>query len=206
MEFNFVKVGLPSSLPTNKGSEEAMKTGYLELILGPMFSGKTSELLKIYSRYKVCGSKILVINYKEDIRYSNNSLSTHDGSSIPCTFVEILSDIEKIVLDESEIILINEGQFFVDIIEWVKYAVDICNKSVYICGLDSDFERNKFGLLLDLIPYCDKVKKLKAICVNCKTNYAIFTHRLGNEKKQKIIGGTSSYISLCRKCFLQINN
>ena len=89
---------------------------------------------------------------------------------------------------------------------WVKYAVDIFNKSVYICGLDSDFERNKFGLLLDLIPYCDKVKKLKAICVNCKINYAIFTHRLGNEKKQKIIGGTSSYISLCRKCFLQINN
>lgn len=180
------------------------KSGYLELILGPMFSGKTSELLKIYNRYKVIGKKILVVNYKEDMRYSNTGLYTHDQICIPCKFVEKLSEISEEEFKESEIILINEGQFFQDIVEWVKEAVDIYSKYVYICGLDSDFSRRKFGYLIDMIPYCDKVKKLSAICINCNED-GIFTHRMSNEKEQKLIGGSSSYISLCRHCYISSN-
>ena len=195
-------MGSISKMPAPMGT----KSGYLELFIGPMFSGKTSELLKIYNRYKVCQMKILVINYIEDTRYSSTGLYTHDQTFIPCKFIEKLSDVNKLENEfiESEIILINEGQFFPDIVEWVKESIDVYNKCIYVCGLDSDFARNKFGSLIDLIPYCDKVTKLTAICVNCKNEDAIFTHRLSTEKQQKIIG-SDSYISLCRYCYLSLN-
>ena len=106
---------------------------------------------------------------------------------------------------ESKVILINEGQFFLDIVEWVKIAVDVYHKKVYICGLDGDFERKSFnGDWLNLIPYCDKVKKLHSYCSNCKNKPAIFSHRLINETAQKVIG-VDSYIPLCRKCYLQLS-
>jgi thymidine kinase len=106
---------------------------------------------------------------------------------------------------ESKVILINEGQFFLDIVEWVKIAVDVYHKKVYICGLDGDFERKSFnGDWLNLIPYCDKVKKLHSYCSNCKSKPAIFSHRLINETAQKVIG-VDSYIPLCRKCYLQLS-
>ena len=80
-------------------------------------------------------------------------------------------------------------------------------KQVYICGLDGDFKRNKFGQLLDLIPYCDNVTKLHSICKRClnnDVNNAIFSHRVTGEKDQTLIG-SSAYIPLCRSCYLQEN-
>ena len=201
--------------------------GYLEIIIGPMFSGKTSELLNLYKKYNFCKVKTIVINYAGDTRYSSTCLATHDGIEIPCRYLEKLSDLiqlelpsgpepptpcrriytpdqeykNRVEFDECEVILINEAQFFVDVVEWVKIAVEKHNKKVFVCGLDSDFKRNKFGNWLDLIPLCDKIKKLKAICCQCKKNYALFTHRIGNKLEQKLIG-TECYIPLCRYCFL----
>ena len=81
-------------------------------------------------------------------------------------------------------------------VEWLLFH----NKKVYVCGLDGDFQRKKFGSILDIIPLCDDVVKLKAICKNCKSSDGIFTKRLGKEKKQTIIG-TDNYTSLCRNCY-----
>jgi thymidine kinase len=188
--------------------------GYLELIVGPMYSGKTSKLLELYKQFNFCGIKTLVINYCEDKRYSETELSTHDRNMIPCKqaydlFNDICSfesDTENKYKDfyESQVILINEGQFFNNIEAWVKIAVETFGKAVYICGLDSDFQRQPFGNWLNLIQLCDKITKLHSYCSLCKKNPAIFSHRLSNEKTQKIIG-SDSYIPLCRSCYLQSN-
>lgn len=191
--------------------------GYLELIIGPMYSGKTSALLEYYKQFDFCGIKTLVINYIEDTRYSETLLSSHNKVMIPCVQVGNLSEVANIINNDesnetsvgvdflvSDVILINEGQFFGDIVEWTKIAVEKYNKSVYICGLDGDFKRNKFGNWLDLIPYCDKVTKLHSYCSKCKRKPAIFSHRLIKSEEQKVIG-SDCYIPLCRKCYKENN-
>jgi thymidine kinase len=185
---------------SQSASSELETTGYLELIIGPMYSGKTSKLLELYKQFTFCGIKTLVINYDEDTRYSDTQLSTHDKLMIPCKRANILSrDVKE--FDEAKVILINEGQFFEDIVEWTMNAVEKYNKSVYICGLDGDFNREKFGSWLNLIPFCDKVTKLHSYCSLCKKKPAIFSHRLTNEKEQKVIG-SDNYVPLCRACYL----
>jgi thymidine kinase len=96
--------------------------------------------------------------------------------------------------------LINEGQFFDDLFEVVNDMINH-GKQVYVCGLDGDFERKKFGQILDLIPLCDKVSKLTTLCAICKNGtLGIFTTRLTSEKEQTIIG-SDSYIPVCRDCY-----
>ena len=90
--------------------------GYLELILGPMFSGKTTRLIEHYKAYKYIGKKIVVLNYSLDMRYSTTNLSSHDHVEIPCVFADNLSK-EKWI--DADVILINEGQFFGDLVSSV---------------------------------------------------------------------------------------
>jgi thymidine kinase len=178
-------------------------TGYLELIIGPMFSGKTSELLEIYKKCKFCNIPVSIINHQIDQRYHPTMVSSHDKIMAPCLQASELNEIWSDVsnsLRNSDVILINEGQFFPDLYDVV---VDMLkhNKKVYICGLDGDFERKKFGSILDLIPLCDNVKKLKSLCSLCKNGtHGIFSMRLTNEKEQTVVG-SESYIPVCRKCF-----
>jgi thymidine kinase len=102
----------------------------------------------------------------------------------------------------SDVVLINEGQFFSDLNDAVLEMVDFYKKKVYICGLDGDFKREKFGSILDLIPYCDKIIKLQSLCSICKNGKpAIFSHRLTREDSQILIG-SDIYIPLCRNCYL----
>ena len=119
---------------------------------------------------------------------------------------QLLSEV--IVPEDTNVILINEGQFFADIVEWVKEMVDERKIKVYICGLDGDFKREKFGNLLELIPFCDKVTKLSALCGRCKDGtQAIFTHRYlsTNSQEQVLIGEKDHYIPVCRKCYIYFN-
>ena len=103
-------------------------------------------------------------------------------------------------LINSDVILINEGQFFEDLCEVVTQMLDL-KKRVYICGLDGDFERKKFGQILDLIPMCDKVTKLTSLCSLCKNGTkGIFSMRLTNEKTQTLVG-SDNYIPVCRNCY-----
>lgn len=174
------------------------KQGWLELILGCMFSGKTSALEGIYKQHAICNIDCAVINYAGDTRYSNTMLSTHDKRTIPCTFATRLSDITDKVCN-IDVILINEGQFFDDLVPWVEARLKE-KKNIYICGLDGDFQQNKFGTILDLIPKADMYSKLTALCANCKTGArAPFTHRKSDNKEQTLIG-SDEYIPVCRAC------
>ena len=105
---------------------------------------------------------------------------------------------------EAKVILINEGQFFPDIVEWVKIAVEEYHKKVYICGLNSDFQRNKFGNWSDLEVMCDNVVMLQSFCSQCKKRPAIFSHRLSKEREIELIGA-DCYIPVCRKCYKSLS-
>ncbi len=189
--------------------------GYLEIIKGPMFSGKTTRLLDIHKKYAFCDINTLVINYEKDNRYSDVLLSSHDKVMIPCVKALKLEEIAKftdaeIALDYSskyineflnaKAILINEGQFFSDIVEWVTIAVEKYHKNVYICGLNSDFKRQKFGNWLDLEVISDNVVTLHSFCSKCKRRPGNFSHRLSAEAELEVIGA-DCYIPVCRKCY-----
>lgn len=182
---------------------------YLEIVVGPMFSGKTSYIVEMYKQCKFCQISVAVINHSIDNRYDDNLMSTHDKVKIPCIKTEKLMDLEtdsipraqdKLKVSISEVILINEGQFFDDLEEFVKLMLSR-GKKIYVSGLDGDFERKKFGQILDLIPLCDKVTKLTSLCSLCKDGTrAIFSKRLTSETVQTVVG-SDNYIPVCRSCY-----
>jgi len=188
---------------------------YLEIILGPMFSGKTSRLVELYKQYNFCGIKVAVINHTYDIRYDKTMLSTHDKNMIPCiqtdkidslwNYCDLESAYTNVAADHmkvrmADVILINEAQFFCDLVPCVLDMLKE-KKIVYLCGLDGDFQRKKFGTILELIPVCDKVTKLTALCHYCKNGTpGIFTKRLTSEQQQTLIG-SDNYVPVCRSCY-----
>jgi len=191
-------------------------SGYLEIIIGPMFSGKTSKLLDIYKQCKFCNISVAVINYEEDTRYHETMLSTHDQIMIPCIQTDYLDKLwykpkerqenyDKLkeqyeIIKNADVILINEGQFFWDLQIIVKDMLN-SKKKVYVSGLDGDYMREKFGSILELIPLCDKVTKLTSLCGICKNGTpGIFSLRLTKESEQKVIGA-NNYTPVCRNCY-----
>jgi thymidine kinase len=179
--------------------------GYLELILGSMFSGKTSYLLDVYKKCVFCNIPVAVINYAADNRYTSEPMmSTHDKQMIPCILANTMKEAIEAnseAIDRAEIILINEGQFFPDIEEQVKILVEQSNKRVYICGLDGDFERKPIGSLLQLVSFSDHITKLKSLCSLCRDGTpGVFSFRTSREVDQVVIG-SSNYIPLCRGCY-----
>ncbi len=194
-----------TSYMTNIDMED---TGYLSLFLGPMYSGKTSKLLELYKQFTFCNIPTIVINYKGDTRYSDTMLSTHDKQMIPCIMCENLSEISINNLQkfkDAKMILINEGQFFNDIVPWVLHAVNSLNKHIYISGLDGDFKRKEFANnWLSLIPHADNIIKLHSYCTICKKKPAIFSHRIDSNNNQILIS-SEAYIPLCRKCYNNLN-
>ena len=183
------------------------KIGTLTLIIGPMYSGKTSTILDLYRKYGFSKISTMVINYAEDTRYDNTKLSTHDKIMIPCVnTIHLREVITDDILDEYDVFLINEGQFFSDLKECVMELVERYCKTVYVCGLDGDFKRNGFSQIIDLIPLCDEVIKKFSICKGCEDGTkALFSHRISNETEIKVIG-SSNYIPLCRKCYIKYND
>ena len=180
----------------------SQNSGYLHLILGPMFSGKTTELIRIYNKYTACGIKCLMINHGYDTRYSNEGhVTSHSQEQIKSLNLIKLERLDG-VFGYYDVFLINEGQFFPDLYEVVKMLVDNQKKHVFVCGLDGDFKREKFGQMLDLIPLCDNVVKLKAVCQNCKKSDAIYTYRKTNDTQQTIVAEKDMYSALCRNCYI----
>lgn len=172
------------------------KGGYLELILGCMWAGKSTKLISLFKRYKLCGMDPIVINFSA-IKNDSNEMITHDNQKIKCFFVETLSEINY----DTSVYLINEGQFFSDLYQWVTHKINKENKTIYIAALDGDFQRKGFDNILQLIPETDKIEKLPAICSQCKNGtHAIFTKRI-NSNKEKIVLNDNIYQPLCRICY-----
>jgi len=177
------------------------REGELNLIIGPMYSGKSTELLRIYNKFKR-NYKILVINHKADDRYGEDTVNTHNKDSIPSMSVNNLKDLEE-TITKNDIILIDEGQFFKDLYCFSKKIVDEFKKIIYIFGLSGDYNREKFGEILDLIPIANNINFLKSICNKCDSfKDAPFTLRITKNKEQISVGSNEEYIPVCRSCWL----
>jgi thymidine kinase len=189
-----------------KVEKKVEEPGRLTLVCGPMYAGKTSHLIANYEKHK---DHAIVINFCDDNRYSKTMLSSHDQLMIPCIKVRNLAEVEANVLevvlfkDAIKTIFIDEGQFYSDLVPQVLKFLEVWNKDVFVYGLDSDFRRQRFGSLLELVPHADHVEKLKANCSRCfAKNCAMYSHRLTNEENIVLIGN-SNYESLCRKCYIK---
>jgi thymidine kinase len=173
-------------------------SGQIQVIFGPMFSGKTTELLRRIRRYTVAQRSCLVLKYLGDTRYDAIKIVTHDQQKWTATAIERLSEMET-EASQYEVIGIDEAQFFPDI---STFAEKMANqgKVVIVACLDGTFERKPFGDVLNLIPLAEEVTKLTAVCTECG-EIAAFTKRLTDAKEIKLIGKDDIYTSLCRKCF-----
>ena len=178
----------------------ASRYAYLEIIIGPMFSGKTSKLVQIYKQCKLCNIPVLVINHSNDVLRNvvENELVNHDNIHIPCVSTNSLFSVST---EHYNVILINEAQFFPDLVPFVKDQLSL-KKQIYSAGLDGDFQRNVFGDIVNLIPLCDKIEKLSSLCGICKNGKnGIFSKRISKETTQTVIGGINKYIPVCRICY-----
>ena len=178
-----------------------MCSGRIELIIGSMFSGKSTEVIRLVKRYKVLKKNILTINHSLDNRYGESIISTHDKEELKCLSLDKLIPImEKEIYLKSDVIFVEEGQFFKDLYEFATKSADFNNKIVIISGLDGDFQRNPFGDILRLIPHAEIVKKLNALCVLCcDGTLANFTQRIVDDDSQQLVGSQESYRPVCRK-------
>lgn len=180
----------------------------LHLIVGPMKAGKTTSLIKRYREYcdRFSLDSLLLINHIMDAeRYSADHMLTHDSDSERCCGV---SDLNTIQYDpnKTRAIFVNEAQLFQGLKQWVLSILDTSETiDIYLCGLDSDFKVERFGELLDLVPYATTITKLQG---NCSTEDccrpSMFTHRITQETAQVVIG-TDNYIPVCRKCYKHYN-
>ena len=191
----------------NMNTKNTMNTkmGSLEIIIGNMFSGKSTELIRRINSILSINKNIIVINYINDNRYSTDSVSTHDSIKIESLKVESLYSIDSLRLKNCDYIFIDEAQFFSDLYPFVKEYVDTHNKKIVISGLDGDSNRKKFGSILDLIPLSDSVLKLKAYCIKCLDGtHGPFTKKIIDNNNNNIIdiGGSDKYIPVCRYHYL----
>jgi thymidine kinase len=176
----------------------------LEIVVGPMFSGKSSYALSYVRRQNVIGKKVLVIKPNIDNRYSiDNVLVTHDKEQTPCIIwnvIELLNPVFPKIRD-SNCIVLEEAQFFRGLKEFVGYVLRNYQKDVLVVGLDGDAHQQPFGEILDCIPWATKITKLCALCKYCRDGtLAPFTKKLqGDMNKQVDVGSSDKYESVCLK-------
>ena len=172
--------------------------GSIELILGPMFSGKTTELMRRVKRLTIARHKCVFIKYANDKRYSEDHAATHDKQTFSAIACTKLSDIDRDKLDESDAVAVDEGQFFPDVAEFCERLANQ-GKTVLVAALDGTFERKLFDSMVPLIPLAEHIVKLTAVCMGCHKEGA-FSKRLVESKSVELIGGADLYIAACRAC------
>lgn len=174
--------------------------GKIQVIFGPMFSGKSTELMRRVRRFQIAQYTCMVIKYAKDTRYSKEQLATHDRHTMSAVSTCSLADVFTEALNCC-VIGIDEGQFFPDVVEFCEEMANK-GKTVIVAALDGTFQRKPFGDILNLVPLAESVVKLNAVCMECYRE-ASYTKRLGAEKEVEVIGGADKYHSVCRLCYFK---
>jgi thymidine kinase len=179
----------------------------LDIIMGPMFAGKSTELIRRIRQLKVLNKQYIVLKPIIDDRYSNNQIVSHNNDRENCVSFDTLDNFINLVdLNNIETVFIDEAQFFPDLKVGVTHLVEVMNKNVVIVGLDGDFHREKFGQILDLIPFADTCIKQTSLCQFCgDMTPAIFSLKLNGNLNQVEVG-SDMYKAVCRKHYILYNN
>ena len=184
--------------------EVAFVSGKIIVIFGPMYSGKSTELLRLARRFKLIGMTVLYIKFDADVRYDANSIVTHDMVSeqaVPCSHLEPMDAL----VQQHDVIAIDEGQFYPDLPDLCdKWANE--GKIVIVAGLSGTFARKGFNQMPELLALADEIIPLTAVCHNKCGRDAPFTFRVTDETDVEIIGGKDKYMALCRPCFKQLDS
>ncbi len=175
--------------------------GWIEMITGCMFSGKTEELIRRLNRAIIAGLKVEIFKPKIDTRYSAENVVTHNATQIASTSVEFADDI-LMLADHCDVVGIDEAQFFDQNIVSVANTLANKNKRVIISGLDMDFQGKPFQQVANLLATADHVSKFQAICMKCG-GLANYSYRTINAFERVVIGEKEAYEPRCRKCFFE---
>lgn len=178
------------------------RSGWIEIITGSMFSGKTEELIRRLKRARIANQKVETFKPKIDKRYSPKDVVSHDENIIPSIPVNSSDDILNLINDV-EVVGIDEAQFFDTNLPRVCNILANRGVRVIVAGLDMDFLGKPFGPIPELMSMAEYVTKVHAICVRCG-NLAQYTHRKSSEQQIVLIGELDIYEPLCRKCYQSI--
>lgn len=182
----------------------AGRQGWIEVIVGSMFSGKTEELIRRLNRAKIAQQKVEIFKPHIDVRYSEDEVVSHNENSIRSTPVETSANI-LLLASNVDVVGIDEAQFFDEGLS------DVCNElanqgvRVIVAGLDMDFKGNPFGPIPSLMARAEYVTKVHAICMRCG-NLANYSHRLSEAEKLVLLGEKDEYEPLCRECYTKAIN
>ncbi|XP_069685182.1 thymidine kinase, cytosolic-like [Periplaneta americana] len=184
---------------TKSRDNHSLDKGQIQVIFGPMFSGKTTELIRRLKRYQIAKYTCLIVKYANDNRYTEDDvIISHDQQSLRAVSAREIKEVKTEAFNY-DVIGIDEGQFFPDIVERCEELANL-GKIVIVAALDGTYQRVGFGNILNLVPLAENVVKLNAVCMVCFKD-AAYTKRIGSEKKLEVIGGAEKYMAVCRKCY-----
>lgn len=181
--------------------DSSKRRGWIEVVCGSMFSGKTEELIRRLKRAKFAKQNVEIYKPAVDTRYDDTNVVSHDSNQIVSTPVPAASNI-LLMANDVDVVGIDEAQFFDS--ELVNVCNALANRGirVIVAGLDMDFKGEPFGPIPLLMATAEYVTKVHAICVYCG-NLAQFSHRISDEEKLVLLGETDVYEPLCRICFTE---
>ncbi len=180
------------------------KKGWVEVIVGSMFSGKTEELIRRLNRARIAKLKVEIFKPAVDTRYHEEDVVSHNDNAIRSTPIESAQQI-LLYANNVDVVGIDEAQFF------DNQLADVCNQlansgiRVVVAGLDMDFQGRPFGPIPHLMAIAEYVTKVHAICMRCGS-LAHFSHRTIDNEKLVVLGETESYEPLCRQCYCELHN
>jgi len=173
-------------------------TGWIEVITGCMFSGKTEELIRRLRRAQIAKQKVKIFKPRIDARYSENSIVSHSEQSLPSILIDDIIEVLKLS-EDAQVIGIDEAQFFNEGIVHICNLLASRGKRVIVAGLDQDYTGKPFEPIPQLLAIAEYITKQHAICVVCG-NPADKTQRKTSESERVIVGAANIYEARCRKC------
>ena len=173
-------------------------TGWIEVITGCMFSGKTEELIRRLRRAQIAKQKVKIFKPRIDARYSENSIVSHNEQSLPSILIDDIIEVLK-HSDDAQVIGIDEAQFFNESVIHICNSLASKGKRVIVAGLDQDYTGKPFEPMPQLLAIAEYITKQHAICVVCG-NPADKTQRKTTESERVIVGAANIYEARCRKC------
>lgn len=182
-------------------ADQRKATGWIEIVCGSMFSGKTEELIRRLNRALIAKQSVEIFKPAIDTRYDENHVVSHNAASIRSTPVQFANDM-LLLAGDCDVVGIDEAQFFDAELTNVARSLANKGKRVIIAGLDMDFKGEPFGSMPALMGIAEFVTKVHAICMNCG-GVASYSYRLSDAEQKVLLGEKDAYEARCRSCFYQ---